>query len=106
MLWTSGETDAFVPLAGSRAWIESLNLPLLEPDVPIRQWVNQHTEQIGGTVTEYQGLTRVSVRFAGHSLMAWQPHANKQILSTWVSGGRLPTYDRGTHSLADEEQRW
>ena len=92
MLYTSGETDSYVPVEGSRAWIESLNLPLLDPAVPIRQWKDTHTQQIGGSVVEYKDLTRVSVRFAGHSLSAWQPYANRQLIQTFVEGGKLPRY--------------
>jgi serine carboxypeptidase-like clade 2 len=88
----SGETNSYVPLEGSRAWIESLNLPLQDPVVPIRQWKATHTQQIGGSVVEYKGLTRVSVRLAGHSLSAWQPYANRQLIQKFVEGNTLPRY--------------
>lgn len=96
----SGEADAFVPLAGTRAWVESLNLPLLDANIPIRQWKDTHTEQIGGSVVEYQGLLRVSVRFAGHSLSSWQPHKNVQLMKAFVNGQRLPSYQPPAGALS------
>jgi len=88
----SGETDAYVPLVGTRAWVESMKLPLVDPAVPMRQWANAATEQLGGSVMEYKGLTLVSVKNAGHSLGSWQPAKNVQIMGAFLNGQKLPTF--------------
>jgi hypothetical protein len=92
VIFYNGETDAYVPLAGSRAWVESMNLPLADPNVSIRQWKDTHTGQPGGTVVEYKGFTRVAVREAGHSLGSWAPYKNSLIVRTFLEGGKLPAY--------------
>ncbi|XP_021290845.1 serine carboxypeptidase-like 33, partial [Herrania umbratica] len=57
----SGDTDGRVPVISSRYSVEALGLPLKSP---WRSWFHNH--QVGGRMAEYQGLTLVTVRGAGH----------------------------------------
>ncbi|CAI9118918.1 OLC1v1020545C1 [Oldenlandia corymbosa var. corymbosa] len=57
----SGDADGRVPVIGSRYCVESLNLTLKSP---WHSWYHNH--QVGGRLVEYDGLTFVTVRGAGH----------------------------------------
>ena len=48
----SGDVDGIVPFTGTRNWLALLNLPVRSPQRP---WYSDH--QVGGYITEYDGLT-------------------------------------------------
>ena len=48
----SGDVDGIVPFPGTRNWLALLNLPVRSPQRP---WYSDH--QVGGYITEYDGLT-------------------------------------------------
>lgn len=63
----SGDVDGIVPTTGTRMWVEGLGLPVRVPWTP---WLSpgpgQLPPQVGGYVTEYDGLMFATVRGAGH----------------------------------------
>jgi len=64
----SGDVDAIVPITGTRVWVGSLNLSVIQAWQP--WYVDQ---QVGGYYTVYDGLTLTTVRDAGHMVAQTQP---------------------------------
>ncbi|GMP57177.1 hypothetical protein CsSME_00021368 [Camellia sinensis var. sinensis] len=82
----SGDTDGRVPVIGSRYCIEALGLPLKSP---WRSWYHNH--QVGGRIVEYEGLTYVTVRGAGHLVPLDKPSQALSLIRSFLSGQHLPT---------------
>ncbi|KAL7220874.1 hypothetical protein ACSBR2_013708 [Camellia fascicularis] len=82
----SGDTDGRVPVIGSRYCIEALRLPLKSP------WCSwYHNQQVGGRIVEYEGLTYVTVRGAGHLVPLNKPSQALSLIHSFLSGKHLPT---------------
>ncbi|GMP57171.1 hypothetical protein CsSME_00021366 [Camellia sinensis var. sinensis] len=81
----SGDTDGRVPVIGSRYCIEALGLPLKSP---WRSWYHNH--QVGGRIVEYEGLTYVTVRGAGHLVPLNKPSQALSLIHSFLSGKHLP----------------
>jgi serine carboxypeptidase-like clade II len=64
----SGDIDAIVPVTGTRRWIESLDLPVKERWHP---WTLDG--QVAGFREDYEGLSFLTVRGAGHMVPYTQP---------------------------------
>ncbi|KAF8401280.1 hypothetical protein HHK36_012213 [Tetracentron sinense] len=87
-IWVySGDTDGRVPVLGSRYCIEALGLPLISP---WRSWF--HKNQVGGRIVEYEGLTFVTVRGAGHLVPLNKPSESLSLIHSFLSGEALPTH--------------
>jgi len=69
----SGDVDGIVPTAGSRLWIESLQLKETEHWRPWYAPSARQGQQVGGYFTRYAGLTFATVRGAGHMVPTTQP---------------------------------
>ncbi len=70
----SGDVDGIVPTSGTRAWVESLQLPVVKRWRPWSMTGGDHLgTQVGGYVTEYEGLLFATVRGAGHMVPTTQP---------------------------------
>ncbi|PKU83027.1 Serine carboxypeptidase-like 33 [Dendrobium catenatum] len=81
----SGDTDGRVPVIGSRYCVESLGLPLLS------NWqIWYHNKQVGGRFVEYQGLTMVTIRGAGHLVPLNKPKEALMLLKSFLLGQSLP----------------
>ncbi|CAI5473007.1 unnamed protein product [Closterium sp. Yama58-4] len=65
----SGDADSVVPFTGTRLWIEALGLAVLQPQYP---WL-MPSGQVGGWATQYDKLTWVTVRGAGHQVPTGRP---------------------------------
>lgn len=76
----SGDVDGIVPIVGTRRWIASLGLAILEPWKP---WYSG-TGQVGGYRVVYDRLTFASVRNAGHMVPYVQPERAFQLLSDYL----------------------
>jgi serine carboxypeptidase-like clade 2 len=81
----SGDVDAIVPFMGTRAWVESLNLPIK------KSWRSYYAAdkfgaQVAGFVVEYFGLTFATVRMASHEAPESQPHRSLVLISSFVNG--------------------
>jgi serine carboxypeptidase-like clade 2 len=64
----SGDVDGIVPVYGSRLWIDSLELPILDS---WRHWMLD--KMVAGYVQKYDKLTFATVRGAGHMVPGTQP---------------------------------
>ncbi|XP_054799488.1 serine carboxypeptidase 1-like [Prosopis cineraria] len=64
----SGDTDGIVPTISTRYSIKRLNLPV---QVSWRPWYSGN--EVGGYVEQYEGLSFVTVRGAGHEVPSWKP---------------------------------
>ncbi|KAJ6432113.1 hypothetical protein OIU84_019381 [Salix udensis] len=83
---TVGDTDGRVPVVGSRYCIEALGLPLTSS---WHSWFHNH--QVGGRIVEYEGLTFVTVRGAGHLVPLSKPGEALALIHSFLSGEPLPT---------------
>ncbi|KAL8128825.1 hypothetical protein V2J09_017980 [Rumex salicifolius] len=85
----SGDTDAVIPVTSTRYSIESLKLPTIKP---WRAWYDDG--QVGGWSQEYQGLTFVVVRGAGHEVPLHRPSLALTLLKAFLAGSSMPTLDQ------------
>ncbi|KAL5558596.1 hypothetical protein UlMin_034807 [Ulmus minor] len=84
-LWVySGDTDGSVPVTSSRYAINILKLPVV---TAWRPWYS--SQQVGGHVVEYKGLTLTTVREAGHTVPSYQPERALDMFSYFLQG-KLP----------------
>ncbi|OVA13573.1 Peptidase S10 [Macleaya cordata] len=87
-IWVySGDTDGRVPVIGSRYWTEALGLPLKSS---WRTW--SHNNQVGGRIVEYEGLTFVTVKGAGHLVHLNKPSESLSLIHSFLSGDHLPIH--------------
>ncbi|CAL0330222.1 unnamed protein product [Lupinus luteus] len=86
-IWVySGDADGRVPVIGTRYWIETLGLPLKST---WHSWY--HNNQVGGRIVEYEGLTYVTVRGAGHLVPLNKPTEALSLIDSFLTGEHLPT---------------
>ncbi|XP_031497081.1 serine carboxypeptidase-like 26 [Nymphaea colorata] len=86
-IWVySGDTDGRLPFIGTRYCIESLGLAI---NAPWRFWY--HKQQVAGRFVEYEGLTMVTVRGAGHLVPLNKPSQSLQLINSFMQGVALPT---------------
>ncbi|XWS73771.1 hypothetical protein CRYUN_Cryun02cG0157800 [Craigia yunnanensis] len=81
----SGDVDAVVPITSTRYGINILKLPI---KTAWRPWSNN--EEVGGYVVEYEGLTLVTVREAGHFVPSYQPARALTMISSFLTGALPP----------------
>ncbi|KAL4643219.1 hypothetical protein ACB092_02G078100 [Castanea dentata] len=87
-IWVySGDADGRVPVLGSRYCIEALGLSLKSP---WRSWYHNH--QVGGRMVEYEGLTFVTVRGAGHLVPLNKPSEALSLIHSFLTGEPLPAH--------------
>lgn len=87
-IWVySGDTDGRVPVIGSRYCIEALGLSLKSP---WRSWY--HHSQVGGRIVEYEGVTFVTVKGAGHLVPLNKPSEALSLIRSFLTGEPLPTH--------------
>ncbi|XP_021892585.1 serine carboxypeptidase-like 40 [Carica papaya] len=77
----SGDTDSVVPVTSSRYSINTLNLPI---KAAWRPWYT--SQEVGGYVVDYEGLTFVTVRGAGHEVPSYQPERSLTMISSFLLG--------------------
>ncbi|XWS21145.1 hypothetical protein CRYUN_Cryun30bG0030400 [Craigia yunnanensis] len=85
----SGDTDGALPVTCSRYAINKLRMPIKTAWYP---WYTQG--EVGGYAVEYQNLTFVTVRGAGHFVPSYQP-ARALVLFSFFLDGKLPPSVRG-----------
>ncbi|XP_073120573.1 serine carboxypeptidase-like 26 [Henckelia pumila] len=83
----SGDADGRVPVIGTRYCIEALGLPL---KTPWTSWFHEH--QVAGRIVEYEGLTFVTIRGAGHLVPLNKPRQALALIHSYLSGQHLPTH--------------
>jgi len=81
----SGDVDAVVPYTGTRQWVDSMNLNVVEA---WRPWVASDG-QVGGYITHFEGLSFATVRNAGHMVPWTQPRRALDMFSRFLKGQTL-----------------
>ena len=82
----SGDTDGAVPVNGTQKWISNLGLEVIKP---WRSWKCNDGDMVSGYVTEYKGLTFVTVKGTGHMVPQWKPEEAYYMLSRFLEGSEL-----------------
>ncbi|KAK7348022.1 hypothetical protein VNO80_22570 [Phaseolus coccineus] len=82
----SGDADGRVPVIGTRYCVEALGLPLKSR---WRTWY--HDNQVGGRIVEYEGLTYVTVRGAGHLVPLNKPTQALSLIHSFLTANHLTT---------------
>ncbi|KAF8392995.1 hypothetical protein HHK36_021236 [Tetracentron sinense] len=82
----SGDTDAIIPVTSTRYDIDALKLPTVSP---WRAWYDDG--QVGGWTQQYEGLTFVTVRGAGHEVPLHKPKQALTLVKAFLSGNSMPT---------------
>ncbi|CAG9316598.1 unnamed protein product [Blepharisma stoltei] len=80
----SGDVDGSVPFIGTRDWINSLNLGVKQS---YSSWYVD--EQVAGYYIEYQGLTWVTVKGAGHMVPQWKRPQAHYMINSFLTGNSL-----------------
>ncbi|EXB75616.1 Serine carboxypeptidase II-3 [Morus notabilis] len=75
----SGDTDGRVPVTSSRYSINTLKLPVVNA---WRPWYS--SQEVGGHVVQYKGLTLTTVRGAGHLVPSYQPERALTLISSFL----------------------
>ncbi|XP_073008342.1 serine carboxypeptidase-like 26 [Typha latifolia] len=84
-IWVySGDADGRVPVIGSRYCMEALDLPLKTQWHP---WY--HNKQVAGRFVEYEGLTMVTIRGAGHLVPLNKPEEALVMVNSFLLGKQL-----------------
>ncbi|KAK8501886.1 hypothetical protein V6N13_023332 [Hibiscus sabdariffa] len=81
----SGDVDSVVPITSTRYALNKLMLPI---KTVWRSWSTN--DEVGGYVEEYDGLTLVTVRDAGHLVPSYQPARALTIISSFLAGALPP----------------
>ncbi|KAK6160532.1 hypothetical protein DH2020_003913 [Rehmannia glutinosa] len=87
-IWVfSGDTDGRVPVTATRYSLRKLGLNIK------RDWTPWYTynKQVGGWSVEYEGLTFVTVRGAGHQVPTFKPKQALQLLKHFLKHRTLPS---------------
>jgi len=85
----SGDTDGAVPFVGTTAWLASLNMTISGRDWEPWYYTSWDGDQVGGFVTEYQGITFTTVRGSGHMVPQFRPEAAFNMFQRFVQGHPL-----------------
>ncbi|XP_023548786.1 serine carboxypeptidase-like 34 [Cucurbita pepo subsp. pepo] len=86
-IWVfSGDTDGRIPVTSTRLTLNKLGLKTKQDWTP---WYSR--QQVGGWTIEYEGLTFVTVRGAGHEVPAFAPKQALQMITHFMANHKLPT---------------
>lgn len=81
----SGDTDAAVPTTGTRWWIDSMNLPILEDWRPY--FIDSESgrgKSMAGYIREYEGITLGTIHGAGHMAPQFKPRETYHLIFNWL----------------------
>ncbi|GLT81885.1 hypothetical protein SLE2022_003140 [Rubroshorea leprosula] len=81
----SGDTDSIVPVTSSSYSINTYKLLI---KTPWRAWYASN--EVGGYVEEYEGLTFITVRGSGHLVPRYQPERSLIMFSSFLQGTLPP----------------
>ncbi|KAJ7549167.1 hypothetical protein O6H91_07G043400 [Diphasiastrum complanatum] len=76
----SGDVDAILPVTGTRSWVSNLSLDVRKA---WRPWFIHN--QVGGYVTQYDGLLYATIREAGHMVPYTQPARALHLFESFVN---------------------
>ncbi|XP_007043281.2 PREDICTED: serine carboxypeptidase-like 34 [Theobroma cacao] len=85
-IWVySGDTDGRVPVTATRYALKKLGLKT------VKEWTAWYTsKQVGGWTIEYDGLTFVTIRGAGHEVPSFKPKEALQLIEHFMANKKLP----------------
>lgn len=83
----SGDTDGRIPTTATRLALRKLGLKITQTWTP---WYTFNL-QVGGWRVEYEGLTYVTVRGAGHQVPTFKPKQALQIVKHFLVNQKLPS---------------
>ncbi|KAJ0967054.1 hypothetical protein J5N97_023971 [Dioscorea zingiberensis] len=81
----SGDTDGRIPVTATRYTLRKLGLNIKKDWKP---WYNN--KQVGGWTIQYEGLTFVTIRGAGHQVPTFAPKQARQLVRHFLAGQQLP----------------
>lgn len=90
MLKYSGDTDGAVPTWGTKQWINDLNWAIKEEWRPWYVPDDEAGDQIGGYVTEYDGLTFSTIHGVGHMAPEWKRASSLLLIEHFIKDLSLP----------------
>ncbi|KAF3339451.1 hypothetical protein FCM35_KLT16922 [Carex littledalei] len=82
----SGDIDSVVPITNTKKAVKAMQLTVKKP---WRPW-NCNDQVLGGFVEEYEGLSLVTVRGAGHMVPSNQPLRAFTVITYFLEGKPLP----------------
>nr|AFK36150.1 unknown [Lotus japonicus] len=83
----SGDTDGRIPVTSTRYTLKKLGLKIVEDWTP---WYT--SRQVGGWTVEYDGLTFVTIRGAGHQVPTFAPKQALQLIRHFLVDKKLPQH--------------
>ncbi|XP_057787447.1 serine carboxypeptidase 1-like [Salvia miltiorrhiza] len=83
----SGDTDSVVAVTATRYSLDKIGAAVKTPWYP---WFSQG--QVGGYAVEYENITFVTVRGAGHFVPSYQPHRALTLFSSFIEGKLPPNH--------------
>ncbi|XP_021910645.1 serine carboxypeptidase-like 34 [Carica papaya] len=87
-IWVfSGDTDGRIPVTSTRYTLRKLGLKTLQEWTA---WYTTHHE-VGGWTIEYDGLTFVTIRGAGHQVPTFAPKQALQLVNHFLANKKLPS---------------
>ncbi|XP_061365110.1 serine carboxypeptidase II-2 [Gastrolobium bilobum] len=84
----SGNTDTVIPATSTRYSIDALKL---SPLSPWHAWYDDG--EVGGWTQEYDGLTFVVIRGAGHEVPLHKPKLALALFKAFLAGTSMPTLE-------------
>lgn len=85
----SGDTDSVIPVTSTRYSVNALNLTTVGP---WHAWYDDG--QVGGWTQEYEGLTFVTVRGAGHEVPLHKPKQALTLFKSFLAGNSMPAFEQ------------
>ncbi|XP_012465916.1 serine carboxypeptidase-like 34 [Gossypium raimondii] len=86
-IWVfSGDTDGRIPVTATRLTLKKLGLKTSKEWTP---WYT-YNKQVGGWTIEYDGLTFVTIRGAGHQVPSFKPKQALQLVKHFLANKKLP----------------
>ncbi|KAI6669445.1 hypothetical protein NL676_004330 [Syzygium grande] len=82
----SGDTDGRIPVTATRYTLRKLGLDIVQDWTP---WYSN--QQVGGWTVNYDGLTFVTVRGAGHQVPTFAPKRSLQLVKHFLANEKLPS---------------
>ncbi|GLT49967.1 hypothetical protein SLA2020_234870 [Shorea laevis] len=82
----SGDTDGRIPVTSTRYTLRKLGLKTIQEWTP---WY--YKQEVGGWTIEYDGLTFVTIRGAGHQVPTFKPKQALQLIRHFLANLKLPT---------------
>ncbi|CAI0444009.1 unnamed protein product [Linum tenue] len=83
----SGDTDGRIPVTSTRLTLNKLGLNITQDWAP---WYFR--QQVGGWTIEYDGLTFVTIRGAGHQVPTFKPMQALVLISRFLGNKKMPSF--------------